>query len=227
VTTPTARTEGNGLREPSAHMAPVRAVDRIPPRSTARVGALRHDAAPHPSSRSVNQVLRRLHLLLLKIFQRLPTAARVFAVHRLAPTFTVGSICVIERADGRILLVRHSYRRRWGFPGGLLKRGEPAEDAARRESLEEVGLPIDIVGEPTVVVDPGPRRVDTVWACRPANGADPDSVKGLSPEVVEVAWFAADDLPELQHEASGALVALARARGWGRFESADPATKPN
>jgi 8-oxo-dGTP diphosphatase len=165
----------------------------------------------------VNGVLRRVHLLLLKVFQRLPTRARVFVVHRLAPTFTVGAICVVERADGRILLVRHSYRRRWGFPGGLLQRGEHADAAARREALEEVGLDIEIVGEPTVVVDPGPRRVDTVWACRLADDTDADGATCLSPEVVEVAWFAADALPELQHEASSALVALARARGWGRF----------
>jgi 8-oxo-dGTP diphosphatase len=164
--------------------------------------------------RSLKGVLRRLHLVLLKVFQRLPMRLRVFVVHRLAPTFTVGSICVIERADGRILLVRHSYRRAWGFPGGLLQRGEDAAAAARREAYEEVGLAIDITGEPTVVVDPRPRRVDTVWPCRPSAAADPDAADCCSPEVVAVQWFAPDNLPELQHEASGALIALARARGW-------------
>jgi 8-oxo-dGTP diphosphatase len=132
-------------------------------------------------------------------------------VHRLAPSFTVGAICVIERADGRILLVRHSYRNRWGFPGGLLKRGEEVADGARREAMEEVGLEIDLVGEPTVVVAPEPRRVDVVYRCRVADGVDPDGIRSSSPEIVDLRWVAREALPELQHEATGALVALARA----------------
>jgi 8-oxo-dGTP diphosphatase len=158
-------------------------------------------------------VVRRLHLGLLKVYRRLPTAARVWVVHRLAPTFTVGSICVIEKPDGSVLLIRQSYRNRWGFPGGLLERGEAPPDAARREAMEEVGLDIEVCGEPAVVVDPGPRRVDVVFRARPADGTDADDVRPLSPEVVECRWFARTELPELQHEASGALVALGRIEG--------------
>lgn len=155
-------------------------------------------------------MLRRLHLALLKVYRRLPTTARVWVVHRLAPTFTVGAICVVERDDGALLLLRQSYRNRWGFPGGLLEKGEEPPDAARRECAEEVGLDIAVVGEPAVVVDPGPRRVDIVFRARPLDGADVDAIRPTSPEVVECRWFPADALPELQHEASGALVALAR-----------------
>ncbi|MBI0538177.1 NUDIX hydrolase [Roseomonas sp. KE2513] len=39
-----------------------------------------------------------------------------------------------------LLLVRSSYRAEWNFPGGGLRRGEPPEEAARRELVEEVGL---------------------------------------------------------------------------------------
>ena len=39
-----------------------------------------------------------------------------------------------------LLLVRSSYRAEWNFPGGGLRRGEPPEEAARRELAEEVGL---------------------------------------------------------------------------------------
>lgn len=155
-------------------------------------------------------MLRRAHLALLLLFRRLPARGRVWVVHRLAPTFTVGAICVVQRDDGALLLIRQSYRQRWGFPGGLLARGEDAADAARREAREEVGIEVEPVGEPAVVVDPDPRRVDVVFRCRIAPGADPSSVRPASPEVVEARWFPADALPELQHEASGALVALAR-----------------
>jgi 8-oxo-dGTP pyrophosphatase MutT (NUDIX family) len=134
----------------------------------------------------------------------------VAVTHTIAPSFTVGAICVIERSDGRVLLVRHSYRDRWGFPGGLLKRGEDVGHGARREAREEVGLDIDLTGEPAVVVVPGPRRVDVVYRARPSAGADPDSARPTSPEIVETRWAPRDELPELQHEAAEGLVALAR-----------------
>jgi len=153
-----------------------------------------------------------LHALLLRIYRRLTIRARVAIVHTLAPTFTVGAICVIERPDGAVLLVRHAYRRRWGLPGGLLNRGEDPRVAAKREALEEVGVEIETVGEPAVVVDPRPRRVDVIFRARLANGISPDAIRPASVEIVEARWFPGEELPELQHETAGALVALARAR---------------
>lgn len=155
-------------------------------------------------------MIDRLHLLALRVYRRLPVAARRRVVRTIAPGFTVGAICVIEREDGHVLLVRQSYRRSWGIPGGLLKRGELPEDAARREVLEEVGLDVRLVGEPAVVVDAPAQRVDLVFRARPAKGADPLQVSPQSPEIVEVRWFRSEALPDLQHETSGALVALAR-----------------
>lgn len=156
-------------------------------------------------------MLGRLHLFALRVFRRLPVRARRRVVRTLAPSFTVGSVCFIEREDGRILLVRLSYRTRWGVPGGLLQRGELPTEAAKRETLEEVGLDISLLGEPAVVVDAAARRVDVVFRATPAPGADPDAVEPRSPEIVGAGWFALDELPELQHETSGALVALGRA----------------
>jgi len=146
----------------------------------------------------------------LEVFGRLPVSARRRVVRTIAPSYTVGAICVIERADGSLLLVRLSYRNRWGLPGGLLKRGEDPADGARREVLEESGLEIDLLGEPAVVVDPPAQRIDIVFRARPAAGVDPAEVATSSPEIVELAWFPADALPDLQFEASGALIALAR-----------------
>jgi ADP-ribose pyrophosphatase YjhB (NUDIX family) len=159
----------------------------------------------------VSRFLRSVHVALLRLYQRLPRRARLAVIHTLAPSFSVGAICVIERPDGRVLLVRHSYRNRWGFPGGLLKRGEEVADGARREAREEVGVEIELLGEPAVVVAPEPRRVDVVYRCRMADGDDADAARPVSPEIVEVRWVRRDELPELQHEAAGGLVALARA----------------
>ena len=120
-------------------------------------------------------------------------------------------MCIIERDDGSLRLVRHSYRKRWGVPGGLLRKGEHAADGARREVHEEVGLMIELLGEPAVAVDPDPQRVDVIFRCRPAIGTDPDAISPRSPEIVEARWFRPDQLPELQFETAGALVRLARA----------------
>ena len=146
------------------------------------------------------------------MFRRLPVKARRRVVRTIAPAYTVGSICVIERRDGAVLLVRLSYRNSWGLPGGLLKRGETPEQAALREVKEESTLDVELVGDPAVVVDSIAQRVDVIFRARPAPGVDPDGASASSAEIVEVAWFPADALPDLQHEASGAMVALARRR---------------
>lgn len=54
---------------------------------------------------------------------------------------TVFGVCAIaEDGQGRILLVRHSYRPGWHLPGGGVDRGEPPDLAVMRELEEETGL---------------------------------------------------------------------------------------
>lgn len=163
-----------------------------------------------------------LHRTLLRGFRLLPVRARRRIVRTIAPSFTAGSMCFIERPDGALLLVRHVYRQRWGVPGGLMERGEGAADAGYREVSEEVGIDIVLVGEPAVVVDPEPQRIDVVFRARVAPGSDWRDARPVSPEIAEVGWFAPQDLPELQHETAGAFVALARARGGDVDRSAGP-----
>ena len=141
---------------------------------------------------------------------RLPSKARRFLIRRGTPSFSVGAMCVIERADGSLLLVRHSYRRGWGFPGGLLKRGETPFDAVRRETKEEIGVDVVLDDNPKVVVDPGPRRVDIIFTGRPTG--DSDAPRPRSPEILDARWFPTAELPELQGEAVTALIELGRSQ---------------
>jgi 8-oxo-dGTP pyrophosphatase MutT (NUDIX family) len=147
---------------------------------------------------------------LLRVYRRLPTLGRRWVVRTIAPSYTVGAMAIIERADGSRLFVRHVYRHHWGVPGGLLERGETPELAVAREVWEEVGLRIELLGEPAVVVDADPQRVDIVYRARPVDEAGADALQPASPEIVEARWFPPDQTPELQHETAGALVALAR-----------------
>ena len=156
----------------------------------------------------------RLQSALLGLYRRLPLSGRLLVVRTLTPSFHVGALCVIERADGALLLLRQSYRRQeaWGFPGGLLKRGEEPADAVRREIREELGVEVEVDDAPMVVVDAGHRRVDVIYRGRlPGDDPDPPPPAPMSPEIVEVRWFPRNELPILLPEATTALIELARA----------------
>lgn len=143
----------------------------------------------------------------LRGFRILPRRVRRVLVRIGTPNYTVGAIGLVER-DGEILLVRLAYRGRWGAPGGLLKRGEAAVDGMRREVREELGIDVEAMGEPTVVVAPDPQRVDIVFRARPSVGAGEPQPR--SREILEARWFSLEDLPDMQEE----LVAALRVVGW-------------
>lgn len=157
------------------------------------------------------------------VWGRIPRLLRRWIVRLAAPSFTVGAACVIERGDGSVLLVRLTYRDRWGLPGGLIKRNEDVGVCARREVEEEIGLDVVLTSEPAVVVDSRPQRIDVVFRARPAPGVDPDGARARSAEILDARWFPADDLPPLQHEAVSALVALAASALGTRTDGTDGA----
>jgi 8-oxo-dGTP pyrophosphatase MutT (NUDIX family) len=53
---------------------------------------------------------------------------------------TFGVHAVAFDAEGRVVLVRHSYAKGWRIPGGGVKKGEPPDQAMLRELREEIGL---------------------------------------------------------------------------------------
>ena len=148
-----------------------------------------------------------MHGFLLGVFGKLPAPLRRRIVAFVAPSFTVGAICVIEH-DDRIVMIRQRYRNRWGLPGGLLARGEEPADAARREVREEIGIDVGLLGDPFVVVEPGVRRVDLIYRARPLGSVE--GVRPTSPEILAAEWFGLDELPDLQPETLTALAVLGR-----------------
>ncbi|HET9718727.1 MAG TPA: NUDIX domain-containing protein [Solirubrobacteraceae bacterium] len=122
-----------------------------------------------------------------------------------------GVKCVLSDGN-RVLLVRHTYGRRWwDLPGGAIQHGEPPSEAAHREMAEELGLKTvnwKLVGE--VGVTNG-RRTDHLH-CFSAELAAP--ALRLDPgELEEARWFDRDDLPPDRSPHLDTILGLARHSG--------------
>jgi ADP-ribose pyrophosphatase YjhB (NUDIX family) len=75
----------------------------------------------------------------MRFFQR-GRLALVLAWKALRTPVAFGVSAVVEDAQGRVALVRHSYMEGWHLPGGGVDGGEPPADAVIRELQEEIGL---------------------------------------------------------------------------------------
>lgn len=125
---------------------------------------------------------------------------RKFVGHR--PLIQVGAGIIVEDEQGRVLLQLRSDNHCWGYCGGSLEVDEKAEDAARRELLEETGLvaeSLELFGvysgpELHYVYPNGDEvsNVDIVFLCRKFSG----KLKCQEEEVRELRFFPADALPE-------------------------------
>lgn len=63
----------------------------------------------------------------------------------------VSADVLLRDEEGRVLLVKPTYKPGWDLPGGMAEANEAPDDAARRELKEELGLDVTLRG--LLVVD--------------------------------------------------------------------------
>ncbi len=118
-------------------------------------------------------------------------------VHKMArdpiPTWCF-SIVVVRRADQFLLVHERKHGQLWYLPAGRVEPGETFEAAARRETLEESGIPVQIVGVLRMEHTPltSGARLRVVFLAEPVDNTRPKSVP--DDESLGAAWVRLEEL---------------------------------
>jgi ADP-ribose pyrophosphatase YjhB (NUDIX family) len=117
-------------------------------------------------------------------------------IWRMRRGLTLGAQAAVIDGESRVLLVRHSYRPGWFFPGGGVEWGETIETALARELEEEVGVTLTAPAQLHGVFSnfgnfPGDHIA--VFVVRHWERRDDYRKRG---EIAEAGMFAVAELPE-------------------------------
>ena len=111
-------------------------------------------------------------------------------IHYQNPNMVVG--CLVDY-EGKILLGRRAIEPRagfWGLPAGFLENGESVEDGAKRETMEEVGLKVEILRLHCVY---SISHINQIYLFFLAKVTDPTLI--LGEETLEADYFRPADIP--------------------------------
>jgi len=133
---------------------------------------------------------------LLRILRVLPLWVHILGARILRPRYQVAVAAIIFDEEGRILLLKHTYRKfEWGLPAGGLEHGEKPEDAVVREFHEETGLEIRVEKMLMATSTAEYPHVSLIYLCRVAGGEFRPSL-----EVSEMRYFGTDQLPAMLYD---------------------------
>ncbi|GAA2991925.1 hypothetical protein GCM10020229_00450 [Kitasatospora albolonga] len=107
-----------------------------------------------------------------------------------------GIAAAIVVRDGRVLMVQRRVKEgelSWQFPAGEVEAGESAEEAAVRETTEEVGLTVKAIRLLGERVHPKTGRQMSYAACIVVSGT---ATVVDTEELVELAWVTHEQIPE-------------------------------
>lgn len=128
-------------------------------------------------------------------------------IWRMRRGFTLGAQGAVIDREGRVLLVRHSYRPGWWFPGGGVEWGETLQTALVRELAEEVG--VTLTGPPMlhgVFSNFGNFPGDHIAVFVVRNWLRPDDYRKRG-EIAEARMFGWRELPEKTDPGTRARIA--------------------
>ncbi len=132
-----------------------------------------------------------LRTFLGTVWRNAPQGVRRWGVWLVEPRFTVTAGAVVLDARGRVLLLKHVFRKGngWGIPGGFLEKGEQPEEALRRELREEAGLEVERAEIAFVRTLKQPRQIEIIFLC---HARDEPTAQSL--EIRSAEWFERDRL---------------------------------
>ncbi len=117
------------------------------------------------------------------------------------------SVFVINPEDKKILLTKHKKFNKWTQPGGHIEHDEAFEETALRETYEETGIKVKLLGERFPREDDyirplgiqknrgtqGDVHIDVIYAAIPVGNTEPK----VSFESTNVKWFSREELETL------------------------------
>lgn len=105
------------------------------------------------------------------------------------------ALAVVRRGDRFLLVHESKHGQLWYLPAGRVEPGESFAEAARRETLEEAGVPVRVTGVIRVEHSPGlaGARVRVTFLAEPTDDTPPKSEP--DDESLGAAWVGLDELP--------------------------------
>ncbi len=142
----------------------------------------------------MNYLRINLHHLLAVIWNHFQGKFQWHILWLLHDKFMIGVAGVVLDDAGRVLLLRHRYRRAamaWGLPSGYANKGERLEETLGRELQEETGLRADVI-ELLQINSGFQLRFEVYFLARLTGG----ELQVDGTEVLEADFFAPDNLPD-------------------------------
>jgi len=152
-----------------------------------------------------------MKILLARLFRAIPRPVTRAVVGLLNVRFNITVVGVFFAPDGKVLILRHVFRKRypWGLPAGYLDAGETPEAAAVREVREETGLVVKVARVLTIrPVQPRHMEVVVIGTAEAGQTLTPNF------EIFEGAFVSPDALPADMMPSQADIVRLALA---GRY----------
>lgn len=124
-------------------------------------------------------------------------------------------LVVVKKEDRFLLVHEQKHGQLWYLPAGRVEPGEDFTTAAKRETLEEAGIPIEFEGILRFEHSPLPEytRVRVIFVANPTDDTPPKSRP--DEESLEARWFTIEQIQELPLRGEIVLESISYVAGGG------------